>query len=277
MAGRPRAPTAVIAGFSGRSAHGVTHRDGRQRHRTGLISPLPRERRSMHSRHQTNRPDHARCLEAGPLSTGTQRPSSGEDRGKRDLRRPGRTIISLLSMALLALESVWTRLFSAELYHAYAFLVLSLAILGLGLGALAVRLAPVVERRSYLGVVLSLSAVAALGPGPSRSLRCEKGMAFAQLTLESEGCPNSRTASILNSLANFRRSLFGFMGTAWERHTPLSGVHEQQGSSTRRTERRGAVASWDGGSASSMAGSRAPGEEKRPCGRSAGPPPHPDG
>jgi hypothetical protein len=70
---------------------------------------------------------------------------SGEDRGEIDVQRHRLTIVALLSMALLALELVWTRLFSAEFFYAYAFLVLSLAIMGLGMGALTVRLVPVVN------------------------------------------------------------------------------------------------------------------------------------
>jgi hypothetical protein len=45
-------------------------------------------------------------------------------------------LIALLSATILSTELFWTRLFSAEFYYTFAFLVLSLAILGLGLGAL---------------------------------------------------------------------------------------------------------------------------------------------
>lgn len=51
-------------------------------------------------------------------------------------------IVSLLSLSLIAVELGWTRIFSAEFFYTFAFLILSLAILGLGLGALAVRLFP---------------------------------------------------------------------------------------------------------------------------------------
>jgi len=45
-------------------------------------------------------------------------------------------VISLLSVTLIALEIVWTRIFSAEFFYTFAFLVLSLAVLGLGLGVI---------------------------------------------------------------------------------------------------------------------------------------------
>lgn len=79
-------------------------------------------------------------------------------------RRRG-VVVALLSMGLLALELVWTRLFSAEFYYAYAFLVISLAIMGLGFGALTLRLLPSLGRRWFLGVILCLSMAATLtGP-----------------------------------------------------------------------------------------------------------------
>ncbi len=81
-------------------------------------------------------------------------------------------IVFLLSLSLVALELVWTRLFSAELYYPFAFLTLSLAILGLGLGALAVRLIPKLRRRSLLGPILSFTALAALA-GPLLMFRLD--------------------------------------------------------------------------------------------------------
>lgn len=75
-------------------------------------------------------------------------------------------IVSLVSMSLLALELVWTRLFSAEFFYSYAFLVISLAIMGLGFGALTLRLLPSFGRRPCLGVVLCLAAVSALAGPP---------------------------------------------------------------------------------------------------------------
>ena len=43
-------------------------------------------------------------------------------------------IIALVSVTMLALELVWTRVFSAEFFYTFAFLTLSLAVMGLGLG-----------------------------------------------------------------------------------------------------------------------------------------------
>jgi len=48
--------------------------------------------------------------------------------------------IALISFALIALELLWTRIFSAEFYYTFAFLILSVSVLGLGLGGLALRL-----------------------------------------------------------------------------------------------------------------------------------------
>jgi hypothetical protein len=74
-------------------------------------------------------------------------------------------IIALASLTLLALELIWTRIFSAEFFYTFAFLTLSLAIMGLGLGALAHRLFPVLRRDGALGVALSLAGLMALvGP-----------------------------------------------------------------------------------------------------------------
>jgi predicted membrane-bound spermidine synthase len=79
---------------------------------------------------------------------------------------------------LIALELIWTRIFSAEFFYTFAFLVLSLAILGLGLGALAVRLFRVIDRDSLLGVFLSLTGLmTALGP----ILVFQLGVDFSQL------------------------------------------------------------------------------------------------
>ncbi len=81
-------------------------------------------------------------------------------------------VIFLLSVSLVGLELVWTRLFSAEFYYPFAFLTLSLAILGLGLGALVVRLIPNLRRESLLGPILSFTALAALA-GPPLVFRLE--------------------------------------------------------------------------------------------------------
>jgi len=71
-------------------------------------------------------------------------------------------IIFLLSTTLISLELVWTRIYSAEFFYTFSFLILSVAILGLGLGALTLRLIPALNNRQMLGVYLLLTAVLAL-------------------------------------------------------------------------------------------------------------------
>ncbi len=65
--------------------------------------------------------------------------------------------IFLLSVSLIAIELGWTRIFSAEFFYTFAFLILSLAILGLGMGALTLRLFPRFE--SGLGHFLLLTGL----------------------------------------------------------------------------------------------------------------------
>ncbi len=48
--------------------------------------------------------------------------------------------IGLISASLIALEIVWTRILAAEFFHTFAFLIVSLAILGLSFGSLSLRL-----------------------------------------------------------------------------------------------------------------------------------------
>jgi len=91
-------------------------------------------------------------------------------------------ILFLLSISLIALELVWTRLFSAEYFYTYAFLILSLAIMGLGLGALTVRLFSFLNRPVMLGISLSLTALAALGGPP---LVFDLGLQFSQVLTSS--------------------------------------------------------------------------------------------
>lgn len=50
--------------------------------------------------------------------------------------------VALISISLLSVEMVWTRILAAEFFYTFAFLVLSLAILGLGLGSLSLRVFP---------------------------------------------------------------------------------------------------------------------------------------
>jgi hypothetical protein len=75
-------------------------------------------------------------------------------------------IIALASLTLLALEMVWTRIFSAEYFYTFAFLSLSLAVMGLGVGALALRLFPLFRRDAALGIFLSLTGLMALAGPP---------------------------------------------------------------------------------------------------------------
>lgn len=71
-------------------------------------------------------------------------------------------LIALLSTTLIALEIVWTRIFSAEFFYTFAFLVLSLAILGIGMGALSLRLFQSLRHEKYLPWFLSSTALFAI-------------------------------------------------------------------------------------------------------------------
>jgi len=75
------------------------------------------------------------------------------------------TAVALLSVTLIGLELIWTRIFSAEFFYTFAFLVLSLAIMGLGLGALSLRLFTSLNRHGNPGLALTVSGLSALcGP-----------------------------------------------------------------------------------------------------------------
>jgi len=74
--------------------------------------------------------------------------------------------IALLSLTILSTELFWTRLFSAEFYYTFAFLVLSLAVLGLGLGALFFKLLPRMNRPGLLPLWLSLTGLMILAAVP---------------------------------------------------------------------------------------------------------------
>ncbi len=86
--------------------------------------------------------------------------------------------IALMSTTLLALELVWTRLFSAEFFYTFAFLTLSLAVLGLGLGGLAIRLFPSLNRVPQTGTFLALAGLMSF-TGPPVVFRL--GLDFATL------------------------------------------------------------------------------------------------
>jgi hypothetical protein len=71
-------------------------------------------------------------------------------------------IIALLSVTLISVELVWIRIFSAEYFYTFAFLILSIAVLGMGLGALTLRLLPFINKSGAAGILMMLSALAAL-------------------------------------------------------------------------------------------------------------------
>lgn len=76
-----------------------------------------------------------------------------------------RLTVALISLTLIPLELIWTRIMSAEFFYTFAFLILSVAILGLGLGGLAVRLVIRLGQVKHVGTYLWLAALcAATGP-----------------------------------------------------------------------------------------------------------------
>lgn len=87
-------------------------------------------------------------------------------------------VVALLSMTLISVELVWTRIFSAEFFYTFAFLTLSLAVMGLGLGGLALRLFSGLDRGAVLGVSLALAGAAAVA-GPVAVFRL--GLDFSTL------------------------------------------------------------------------------------------------
>lgn len=79
--------------------------------------------------------------------------------------RRDQVAIGLVAAMLVALEIVWTRIFSAEFFYSFAFLVVSLAVLGLGLGALSLRFWPTWATSPRIGTAaLVASGTAVLGP-----------------------------------------------------------------------------------------------------------------
>lgn len=93
-------------------------------------------------------------------------------------------VIALASLSLVSLEIVWTRIFSAEFYYMFAFLILSMAVLGLGLGGLALRLFPQLQAPRRLGPYLLLTALLALlGPVAVLHLGLDFTKAFASWTM----------------------------------------------------------------------------------------------
>ncbi len=68
-------------------------------------------------------------------------------------------VLLLSSISLISLEITWTRIFSAEFFYTFAFLTISLAILGLGMGALSARLFNSIRRSALQGFLLLLSGI----------------------------------------------------------------------------------------------------------------------
>jgi predicted membrane-bound spermidine synthase len=89
--------------------------------------------------------------------------------------------VAVLSLSLISLEIVWTRIFSAEFFYTFAFLVLSLAVAGLGLGALCVRLVRLFNNPDIIGMVLALTGICALLGPP---LVFQLGLDFSVLFFE---------------------------------------------------------------------------------------------
>ncbi|MCT4616071.1 MAG: hypothetical protein N4A49_14505 [Marinifilaceae bacterium] len=67
--------------------------------------------------------------------------------------------VGLISLSLLATELLWTRVFSAEFFYTFAFLIISLAIMGTSMGGLALRLFPKMNNEKLFGFYLTLSGL----------------------------------------------------------------------------------------------------------------------
>jgi SAM-dependent methyltransferase len=93
-------------------------------------------------------------------------------------------LIFLVSLSLISLEIVWTRLLSAEFFYTFAFLILSLAVLGLGLGGLTLRLVPALATERAIGPLLIITAVLALaGPLAVLHLGVDFGLVTSSLAM----------------------------------------------------------------------------------------------
>ena len=71
-----------------------------------------------------------------------------------------------VSVSIISIELAWTRIFSAEFWYSFAFLILSLAVMGLGLGALTLRLFPKLNNQNYMGPLLALTGMTAVAGPP---------------------------------------------------------------------------------------------------------------
>jgi hypothetical protein len=78
---------------------------------------------------------------------------------KDNMKKSTYLVIALISLTLIPLELTWTRILSAEFFYTFAFLVLSLAVLGLGLGGLALRLFQRLNRPGNIWLYLVLAAL----------------------------------------------------------------------------------------------------------------------
>lgn len=87
-------------------------------------------------------------------------------------------IVFTLSLALISIEMIWTRILSAEFFYTFAFLVLSLAILGLGTGALTIRLFSGLNREKRIPLYTLFCFLSAI-LGPILIFRL--GLDFSQL------------------------------------------------------------------------------------------------
>ena len=75
-------------------------------------------------------------------------------------------VVALVSMSLLGCEIIWTRIFSAEFFYTFAFLILSLAVMGLGMGAMCLRFFPALGGDRALAVILALVGAATIAGPP---------------------------------------------------------------------------------------------------------------
>ena len=82
----------------------------------------------------------------------------------------------------MIIELVWTRIFSAEFFYTFAFLVLSLAVFGLGAGALTIRLFRITnDSANWIYLLLSATSII-IGPALIFLIQPEFTKAFASGT-----------------------------------------------------------------------------------------------
>ena len=86
--------------------------------------------------------------------------------------------IGLISASLISFEIVWTRVLSAEFFHTFAFLVISLAILGMSFGSLSLRLFKRTNSELFTGLFGSFAVFFAIA---SPILVLSLGLKFNEL------------------------------------------------------------------------------------------------